>query len=110
MEQEMSALEIGDYVLASKYNDGDPCDHFCVGYYAGSFDHHGQIRHLVKDRKGNSFRGNGFRRVAKISTKRGNALVSIMPIIGDKPGRSVWYWYGAPLEILHNLAEKASTI
>ena len=61
----MSGVLVGDYVLATKYNDGDPCDHFCVGYYAGTFDHAGQKRHLVHDKDGKSFRANGFRRVAK---------------------------------------------
>jgi len=26
------AAVIGDYVLATKYSDGDPGDHFCVGW------------------------------------------------------------------------------
>src|SRR5271157_4074701 len=105
----MSDIEVGDYVLATKYNDGDPCDPFCVGYYAGSFEHGAQKRHLVHDNDGKSFSANGFRRVAKISTERGNAIVSIIPIIGDKPGRSVWYWYGAPLGVLNALADRKDT-
>ena len=26
-------LAQGDYVLATKYRDGDPCDHFVVGFF-----------------------------------------------------------------------------
>ena len=28
----MKPLVRGDYVLATKYADGDPRDHFCVGF------------------------------------------------------------------------------
>lgn len=63
--------KVGDYVVATKYADGDPGDHFCVGYYQGWYDHFGQPRHLVVDGSGKSFRANGFRRVAKVSSERG---------------------------------------
>ena len=49
-------------------------------------------RYLVEDDKGQLARHNGFRRCEKISQRVGTALVSIMPIIGDVRGKSVWWW------------------
>jgi len=59
--------EIGDYVLATKYQDGDPGDAFGVGFY----DREEDGRHYVKDSNGNQIRGNGFRRVEKITSEIG---------------------------------------
>jgi len=83
-----SNLTIGDYVLATKYRDGDPCDHFCVGFYSGILGD----RYLVVDENKNQFRTNGFRRCERISKRVGEVLVKCMPTIGDKPGPSIWYW------------------
>lgn len=88
-------LAVDDYVLATKFNDGDPCDHFCVGFYCGRLGD----RFLVKDGQGNLFRGNGFRRCEKISRRVGAALVAAIPLIGNTPGRSVWYWRYHPAEL-----------
>ena len=85
----MGELEKGDLVLATKWHDGDPCDHFAVGYWIG-FTHHS--RHRVVDSLGNLFRGNGFRRVEKISQSEGEEVLKLLPIISDKPGNSVWYY------------------
>lgn len=79
--------EIGDYVLATKYHDGDPCDHFAVGFVAG-WTWHG--RYLIVDNQGRNQRANGFRRVEKITADEGRQLVEMMPPIGDKPGPSLW--------------------
>ena len=81
-------LKSGDYVLATKYSDGDPCDHFCVGYFREMMGD----RYLVQDANGQLFRAGGFRRCEKISQRVGNALAAIMPIIGDHSGHSVWHW------------------
>lgn len=81
----------GDYVLATKYSDGDPGDQFAVGFYDRSFYHFGQERHLVVDNDGNQFRANGFRRVDRISHERGCWLVAHFPEI-EKSGRSLWWW------------------
>jgi hypothetical protein len=53
----------GDYVLATKYKDGDPSDHFAVGFFDGMIED----RFVVVDIGGVSLRGNGFRRCEKIS-------------------------------------------
>ena len=78
-------LQNGDYVLATKYHDGDPCDHFAVGFYNGSFR---EDRHDVVDSVGNSFRGNGFRRVEQITEEEGAWILG--NVLGDVPGPSVW--------------------
>ena len=81
----------GDYVLATKYRDGSPCDHFCVGFYKGCFNTGCAIRHDVVDSQGNLYRGNGFRRVELITESEGEALVKLFPEISDKLGKSLWW-------------------
>ena len=70
-------LTVGDYVLATKYQDGDPGDAWALGFYAGSEDHFGQERHYVIDNDGKSIRGNGYRRVAKIRKDVGAWLLNV---------------------------------
>lgn len=83
-------LKQGDYVLATKYDDGDPCDHFCIGFLQGILRKGFHIRYDVVDGDGNLFRGNGFRRVEKITSEEGTAMLAIFPKISDRPGPSVW--------------------
>ena len=78
----------GDYVLATNYHDGDPCDPFCVGYFDRAYGD----RFVVVDGHGRSFRANGFRRCQRISRRVGDVLVRAMPLIGDRPGHSMWHW------------------
>jgi hypothetical protein len=92
-----AGLNKGDYVLATKYRDGDPADHFCIGYHDRTFDHFGHDRHLVVDADGNQFRANGFRRIALISSRRGSWMVRHFAHIERMQYRfSVWHWYHAP--------------
>lgn len=87
----------GYYVVATKYADGDPGDHFCIGFYQGNFDHFGQTRHIVVDSAGKSFRANGFRRVARIGSRRGTWMVEHFFHIETMKDRfSVWHWVNAP--------------
>lgn len=81
-------MDVGDYVLATKYDDGDPCDHFYVGFVSGYTWHK---RYLIVDNDGNNQRGNGFRRAERITTDEGRQLVLMMPNIGDIHGPSVWW-------------------
>ena len=66
----------GDYVLATKYSDGDPADQWCVGYYIGPAPHD---RHYVGDATGgpgpNGFRFSGFRCVDLIDQQLGEWFV-----------------------------------
>jgi len=82
-------LQKGDYVLATKWHDGDPCDHFYVGFYKESYNY--GRRHLIVDENDNLVRGNGFRRVEAITAEEGKAIIALFPKIGDKPGRSIWW-------------------
>jgi hypothetical protein len=82
---------IGDYVLATKWSDGDPCDHFCIGFVSGITEHG---RFLVVDNEGINQRGNGFRRAESIDPEEGRQLVDLMPSTADKRGRSVWWHLG----------------
>jgi hypothetical protein len=66
---------LGDYVLATKYDDGDPGDMWALGWYDGMQDDQG--RHYVKDNEGKQIRGNGFRRVARIRKDVGRWLLEV---------------------------------
>ena len=82
----------GDYVVASKYGDGHPQDHWCVGFYKSSYSHCGhEKRHIVVDGNGESFRVNGFRRVEKITKERGAWMLQNARAI-ENSGRSVWHF------------------
>lgn len=80
---------IGDYVLATKYDDGDPGDHWVCGFLAEVLDRYDPPRYDVVDNDRKSFRGNGFRRVERISMGVGKKIIAI----GDKMqyrSESVW--------------------
>jgi hypothetical protein len=87
---------IGDYVLATKYSDGDPGDHWCIGFYAGPTSHN-PPRHDVVDSEGRSFRGNGFRRIKKITPERGAWMLERARFI-EMTDCSVWHFARCPME------------
>ena len=85
-------LKAGDYVLATKYSDGYPGDQWAVGFFDGlTAPHYDPPRYNVIDTKGNQFRGNGFRRVKKISAKRGRFILEHKECIKNGV-RSLWWW------------------
>lgn len=92
--------EAGDYVIATKYADGDPGDHFAVGWLKEIDDRYGQRRYIVVDGDGKSFRANGFRRCETITPECGAWLIQRFPemrpmsIDHDETlvGKSVWDW------------------
>jgi len=85
-----TSLSLGDYVVATKYRDGDPGDHWAVGFYAGiTAPHYDPPRFDVVDKDGRNFRGNGFRRVQKITSELGSWLLSHVEEI-ENSGKSVW--------------------
>lgn len=92
-QNEPDTVLIGDYALATKWHDGDPCDHFFVGFVSGFIDDQ-PPRVIMVDNDGVNQRLNGFRRCEKITKSEGDALVALMPIIGDKCGPSVWWHLG----------------
>ena len=80
--------KIGDYVLATKYQDGDPADHFCLGWVKGVYSN---SRFDVVDDKGKSYRSNGFRRARVVSEDLGAWLLPRFPQM-ESCGLSVWRW------------------
>ena len=78
------SVNIGDYVLATKYDDGDPGDPWAVGFYAGELDMGNTRsdikvapRYLVNDNNGKTIRPSGYRRVACIRKDVGAWLLNV---------------------------------
>jgi hypothetical protein len=80
--------EKGDYVLATKYSDGDPHDPWCIGFY----DCFERERHFVVDLDGRTFRARGFRRAKKISKERGDWILSQKEYDLKFSGFSMWHF------------------
>lgn len=78
----------GDYVLATKWHDGDPNDHWAVGFFDRMLH---EDRFIVVDSEGLPYRANGFRRVKKITPERGAWLLDHAREI-ESSGRSLWGW------------------
>ena len=90
-------LELGDYVLATKYSDGDPQDQWAIGFYAGvTAPHYNPRRFDVVDNEGRNVRGNGFRRVEKISRERGEWILRHAKEI-EQSGLSMWNFATCPM-------------
>ena len=94
-------MEKGDYVLAHKWSDADPGDHWCVGFY--DYPMRGGERHMIVDNEGKPFRGNGFSHVVPITDAEGRWMIEHMPQIDAAPmwieegkeelqGKSVLVW------------------
>ena len=93
-------MKKGDYVLATKYNDGDPGDHYAVGWFESRL----ADRYIVVDSTGKPFRANGFRKCQKITDAEGRWLVEHFPDMVPLEleeldsgmeklrGESVWDW------------------
>lgn len=81
-------IQQGDYVLATKWSDGDPGDHWGVGFY----DRFEGRRHYVKDGNGRQIRANGFRRVGKITHEVGRWLLSAADALEASPPGTVNLW------------------
>ena len=94
-------LQRGDYVLATKYSDGDPHDHFVVGFIGDRLDYATGVRYQVVDGNGQQFRHNGFRRCERISAETGKTIVEHMKFI-EMGAKNVWWWK-RHLAILRNM-------
>lgn len=94
--QAIEILKAGDYVLATKFCDGDPGDQWVVGFFTGMLQKTSGDRYMVANTEGNQFRGNGFRRVKKISANRGRWLLEHKHEI-EYSSRSLWWWVRAPM-------------
>jgi hypothetical protein len=92
-EQEHHNFSIGDYVLATKWNDGSSKDDWCIGFFK-TFN---KDRYYIVDLNGNSLRVNGFRRCKKISKKRGEFILSKIDLI-QMSSKSLWFWMRQPID------------
>ena len=84
-------LSTGDYVLATKYKDGDPQDHWYVGFLDLVSIRGDGIRYYVKDNNGKLFRRNGFRWVKRINPNEGRWPLEHKEEI-EMSGLSLWEW------------------
>lgn len=82
------ALKVGDYVLATKFSDGDPKDPFAIGFIHSMQE---GPRFRIVDQHGMAVYGGAMRRAKKITKERGHFLVSHIDHIENAP-RSVWWW------------------
>lgn len=78
----------GDYVLATKYPDGDPGDPWAIGFY----DEERNGRHFIVDYKGEQFRAGGYRRVGKITPEFAAWLLHASPVLEKSPPGTVDIW------------------
>jgi len=79
-------MKKGDYVLATKYSDGDPWDGWAVGFFDGMLHYKSGDRFMVIDSNGHQFRGNGFRRCEKITPDEGEAIIKFDRSIVNEAG------------------------
>ena len=88
------APRAGDYVLATKFHDGDPGDPWALGIYAGLDTLlPSSPRHMVHDSEGNSIRSSGYRRVARIRKDVGRWLLTVAaPHLEKCPPGTVNLW------------------
>lgn len=80
---------VGDYVLATKWSDGDPGDPWALGFYAGVCTRlQDSPRHMVHDSQGNNIRPNGYRYVRPIRKDVGAWLLNVAakPLEASPPG------------------------
>lgn len=87
MEPACKTPKPGDYVLATKWNDGSMQDQWCVGFYSKAF----KDRHIVTDTDGTPYRQSGFRRVEIITVEQGAELLSNSVEIASAY-TSIWNW------------------
>lgn len=88
MVETKPAIAIGDYVLATKYRDGDPGDHWALGFYDGERED----RHFVIDSEGKQLRHNGFRRVGRVDPELGRWLLTNAKMLESCPPGAVNLW------------------
>ena len=81
----IAACNVGDYVLATKYHDGDPGDRWAVGFYAGME----RDRHMVKDSAGKQIHAGGYRGVIRIPLDVGDWLLKNARVLESSPGGAV---------------------
>ena len=72
--------KIGDYVLATRWSDGDPGDPWAVGIYAGTHSLNKPLRHMVNNADGTTIRPNGFSKCHPIRKDVGRWLLTVAAV------------------------------
>lgn len=86
----MNKFKKGDYVLGTKYSDGDPHDGWAVGFVSEMAYEEGA---KIVDNQGKIIgRFNGFRRVKKINGPRGDWLCRNAQKFESLP-HSMWHYF-----------------
>ena len=86
-------VEDGDYVIGTRWQDGNPGDPWAVGWVEKLpfLIRDTKSRWYVKDKKGTDLNGL-YRRVKKISAERGDFLIRNADYIEAQKRYSVWYF------------------
>lgn len=79
----------GDYVLATKFSDGDPADPWCVGYFIGSENGRYFVGDSTNGPGPRGYRYNGFRHVDLIDEELGAWLVHNATELEKVPAGSI---------------------
>jgi hypothetical protein len=87
----MPRIKDGEYVLATKYRDGDPKDQWAVGFLKSRLKRYTPERYAIVDGEGMAFRNNGFRRIERLTHAVGKAIVANSEII-EQSSHSLWWW------------------
>lgn len=100
----MKPIAVGDYVLATKYNDGDPKDGWAVGWVGSITNHFDSIRYIIVDANKTVIgRANGFKRAKRISGEKGAFMVTYGVAIEKWYGYSMWTMYRTSMKNLIKL-------
>lgn len=84
-------LEVGDYVLASKYRDGDPNDPWFVGFIKQIIRCEDYDKYKIADEDGNLLYSSMLARAERIGKANGHQLVRCKKYIKES-NKSVYYW------------------
>lgn len=87
---------IGDYVLGTRWSDGDPGDPWAVGFLTTIHCTPIGQRFVVAHADGTPIRAGGFLYVRRISFKRGAWLLENSDAI-EQSGRHLGYWLRYPM-------------
>lgn len=93
MPTELEQLKVGDYVLGTKYADGDPRDGWAVGYVVAFSPNHSYESVVIGDGRGNVIgRANGFRRAKRIKGECGEWMARNASKFENLPC-SMWHYF-----------------
>lgn len=88
---------IGDYVLGTKYADGDSGDPWAIGFLSAVHCTPIGQRYIVSHADGTPIRPGGYRHVRRISFERGKWLLENSRMI-EESGRCLGFWLRWPMK------------